>query len=79
MNCEGEEKDLEEKNVVLVGLGIRRIGLVVDELLGQQEIVIKSLGEYLGQIKGIAGSTILGDGRVIMIIDISELIHQIYN
>jgi two-component system chemotaxis sensor kinase CheA len=71
-------EDLENRNVVVVGHGVQRVGLVVDELLGQQEIVIKSLGEYLGNIAGIAGSTILGDGRVIMIIDIAELIETIY-
>jgi two-component system chemotaxis sensor kinase CheA len=67
---------LENRYVVVVGLADRRLGLVVDELLGQKEIVIKSLGEYLGHIKGISGSTILGDGRVIMIIDIEELIQS---
>ncbi len=67
---------LENRYVVVVGLADRRLGLVVDELLGQKEIVIKSLGEYLGHIRGISGSTILGDGRVIMIIDIEELIHS---
>lgn len=73
-----ERSSILNKNVVIVGLGINRVGLVVDELLGQQEIVIKTLGQYLGDIHGIAGSTILGDGRVIMIIDINELINQIY-
>lgn len=65
---------LKNRYVVVVGTGIHRVGLVVDELLGQQEIVIKSLGEYLGHIQGMAGSTILGDGSVIMIIDVAELI-----
>ncbi len=69
-------ESLENRYVVVVGLADRRLGLVVDELLGQKEIVIKSLGEYLGHIRGISGSTILGDGRVIMIIDIEELIHS---
>ncbi len=71
-------KELDGRYVVNVGLGMKRIGLVVDELLGQQEIVIKSLGEYLGNIKGIAGSTILGDGSVIMIIDVAELVESLY-
>jgi two-component system chemotaxis sensor kinase CheA len=71
-------KELDGRYVVNVGLGMKRIGLVVDELLGQQEIVIKSLGEYLGNIKGIAGSTILGDGSVIMIIDVTELVESLY-
>ncbi|HPP39647.1 MAG TPA: chemotaxis protein CheA, partial [Candidatus Kapabacteria bacterium] len=71
-------EELDNRYVVNVGLGMQRIGLVVDELLGQQEIVIKSLGEYLGSITGVAGSTILGDGRVIMIIDVADLIQSIY-
>jgi two-component system chemotaxis sensor kinase CheA len=70
---------LENRYVVVVGLADRRLGLVVDELLGQKEIVIKSLGDYLGHIRGISGSTILGDGRVIMIIDIEELIHSAHS
>jgi two-component system, chemotaxis family, sensor kinase CheA len=57
--------------IVVIGLAEKRIGVVVDTLLGQKEVVIKSLGEYLGTIPGIAGSTILGDGRVIMILDIA--------
>ena len=59
--------------VVVIGLAEQRLGIVVDSLLGQKEVVIKSIGEYLGSIRGIAGSTILGDGRVIMIIDVGEL------
>lgn len=58
--------------IVVIGLGEQRLGIVVDSLLGQREVVIKSLGEYLGTIPGIAGSTILGDGRVIMIIDVGQ-------
>ncbi|KAB2838137.1 MAG: hypothetical protein F9K45_11725, partial [Melioribacteraceae bacterium] len=49
----------------------------VDELVGQKEIVIKSLGNYLGNIEGIAGSTIMGDGKVVMIADIAELVHKL--
>lgn len=74
-----ENEPLDDKNVVVVGFGLQRVGLVCDELLGQQEIVIKSLGEYLGAIPGIAGSTILGDGSVIMIIDVAELIQDVYS
>ena len=51
------------------------LGLVADSLIGQKEIVIKPLGGYLKKIAGLAGSTILGDGRVIMILDVAELIH----
>jgi two-component system chemotaxis sensor kinase CheA len=59
--------------IVIVGSGSQRFGLFVDALLGQREVVIKSLGEYFGTIPGIAGSTILGDGRVIMIVDVGQL------
>lgn len=64
------------KYVVNLAVGIDRVGLVVDELLGQQEIVIKSLGNYLVNIEGIAGSTIIGDGRVIMILDTQGIIKK---
>jgi two-component system chemotaxis sensor kinase CheA len=63
--------------VVVVGIAEKRYGIKVDDLIGQKEIVIKSLGNYLGNIHGIAGSTILGDGTVVMILDISELIHNL--
>lgn len=62
--------------IVLVGVAEKRFGIKVDELIGQKEIVIKTLGEYLGRIKGIAGSTIMGDGTVVMILDLNELIHR---
>jgi two-component system chemotaxis sensor kinase CheA len=58
--------------IVVVGLADQRLGVVVDSLLGQKEVVIKTLGGYLGKVPGIAGSTILGDGRVIMIVDVGE-------
>ncbi len=59
--------------IVVVGLAAQRLGIVVDSMLGQKEVVIKSLGGYLGTVEGIAGSTILGDGQVIMIVDVGEL------
>lgn len=59
--------------VVVIGLAEMRVGIVVDALLGQREVVIKSFGEYLGNVPGLAGSTILGDGSVIMIIDVGQL------
>ncbi|MGD0587067.1 MAG: chemotaxis protein CheA [Oryzomonas sp.] len=60
--------------VVVVGSADKRMGLVVTRLLGQQEVAIKSLGNYLANIPGIAGSTILGDGRVTLIVDPAGLI-----
>ncbi len=71
----GEEKVDGEPSmsVVVIHQGNKRMGLVVDSLIGQQEIVIKSLGALLNNIPGIAGATILGDGRVALIIDITAL------
>ncbi|MDP4173461.1 MAG: chemotaxis protein CheA [Bacteroidota bacterium] len=63
--------------VVIVGLAEKRFGVRVDELVGQKEVVIKSLGNYLGNIDGIAGSTIMGDGKVVMIVDVGELINNL--
>jgi len=59
--------------VVVLGVGASKLGLIVDGLIGQEEIVIKSLGEYLKGIDGIAGATIRGDGRVTLIVDVASL------
>jgi len=71
------EEEVDEVYVVVVGVGDRTIGLIVDELQGQQEIVIKSLGDFLSGIPGIAGATILGDGKVTLILDIGSLIQDV--
>ncbi len=63
----------EMLSVVVIQDGERRLGLVVDRLLERQEIVIKPLGSYLGDIKGISGATIMGDGSVILILDPHEV------
>jgi len=60
--------------VVIVKKGDKMAGLVIDELIGQQEIVIKSLGKYIKQCKFISGATILGDGEVALILDANALI-----
>jgi two-component system, chemotaxis family, sensor kinase CheA len=65
--------------VVIVGIAEKIFGIKVDKLIGQKEIVIKSMGSYLGNVEGIAGSTIMGDGTVIMILDLSELINKLDN
>lgn len=59
---------------VVVGIGNERIGLVVDSLLGQQDIVIKSLGKLMGSRPGLAGGCVLGDGRVALVIDIADVV-----
>ncbi len=60
--------------IVIIGDETRRLGLVVDEMLERQEIVIKSLGQFLGEIQGLSGATITGDGQVVLILDPNELI-----
>ena len=63
----------QELYVVIVQAGDHKIGLLVDSLVGQQEIVIKSLGKILTGIRQIAGATILGDGQVVLILDVNAL------
>ncbi|MCH5254329.1 MAG: chemotaxis protein CheA [Lachnospiraceae bacterium] len=69
-----EEGNPENLIVVIVKKGDRLAGLVVDELIGQQEIVIKSMGKYISKCKIISGATILGDGEVALILDANSLI-----
>lgn len=71
-----ESKKSEDENliVVIVKKGDKMAGLVIDELIGQQEIVIKSLGKYTKQCKFISGATILGDGEIALILDANALI-----
>ncbi|MGB9905067.1 MAG: chemotaxis protein CheW, partial [Desulfotomaculales bacterium] len=62
--------------VVVLGSGSRKVGVVVDRLIGEQEIVIKSLGGYLGQVHGLSGATILGDGSVALIVDARSIVKE---
>ena len=55
----------------------RRVGLCVDELLGQQQVVVKTLEANYGHVEGIAGATILGDGSVALILDIAGLTRSV--
>ncbi|MEP7305663.1 MAG: chemotaxis protein CheA [Acidobacteriota bacterium] len=66
---EGRETDACRATVVVIEDDGHQVGLVVDRLLGKQEVVIKSLGEAFGQMSGVAGAAILGDGRVGLILD----------
>jgi len=72
--CEETTADRSTCYVVIVGVAEKRIGLVVTRLLGQQEVAIKSLGKFLANLPGIGGSTIMGDGRVALIVDPMGLI-----
>ena len=68
---------LETNYVVIVQSAAGKIGIVVDTLLGQQEIVIKALDDYIGDSVGIVGATILGDGKVVLIVDVLELTERV--
>ncbi|WP_034760195.1 chemotaxis protein CheA [Rossellomorea vietnamensis] len=67
-------KDEELYSVVIVRKGEKMAGLVVDSFIGQQEVVLKSLGNYLNDVFAISGATILGDGQVALIVDCNALI-----
>ncbi len=74
LGCESSRQAGEDEVVVIVKKGDKMAGLVIDELTGQQEIVIKSLGKYINRSKIISGATILGNGEVALIIDPNALI-----
>ncbi|EOH1933549.1 TPA: response regulator [Campylobacter coli] len=63
----------DQTYVVVIGVAESKLGIIVDTLVGQEEIVIKSMGDYLQNIQGIAGATIRGDGRVTLIIDVGAM------
>ena len=63
----------KEQYAVLMAHGDKVFGLMVEKLIGQEEVVIKSMGKYLANIRGVSGATITGDGRVVLIIDIMGL------
>ena len=73
LDIEPREEEPESLTVVIVKKGDSQVGLVVDDLMGQQEIVIKSLGKYINGNKLISGATILGDGEVALILDANTL------
>lgn len=74
LDNESTKKPDEDLLVIIVKKGDKLAGLVVDELMGQQEIVIKSLGNYINKNKIISGATILGDGEIALILDTNALL-----
>jgi two-component system chemotaxis sensor kinase CheA len=70
---QASEKDASRRLAVIVEAGKRKVGLVVDELLGQQQVVVKSLERNLHRVDGIMGATILGDGCVAPIVDVGGI------
>ncbi len=70
-------KEKHGLHVVVVGYGDSKVGLIVDHLVSKMEIMIKALGDYLGDIDGISGATILGDGKVALVIDPVALVAKV--
>jgi len=79
VNNFNETKKPDIEHVVIVNVGTQRVGFVVDQLLGQEEVVIKPLGAMLHGTKGLAGATITGDGRISLILDFPELMNAYAN
>ncbi len=69
-----EEDSAGKLTVVIVSVAEKRMGLIVDKLLGEQEIVMKSMGKQLTKVTGIAGATVLGSGQVILVLHTADLI-----
>jgi two-component system chemotaxis sensor kinase CheA len=67
-------RDVDRLTIVIISVAEKRLGLIVDELVGEQEIVIKNLGKQLLKVSGIAGATVLGTGQVILVLHTADLI-----
>ena len=74
LDVESVENEEESLTVVIVRKGDKQAGLVVDNLIGQQEIVIKSIGNYINCSKMIGGATILGNGEIALILEVNALV-----
>jgi two-component system chemotaxis sensor kinase CheA len=70
------DDDRQEGHVVIVTVGTQKVGFVVDQLIGQEEVVIKPLGKMLHGTAGMAGATITGDGRIALILDIPSMLKR---
>ncbi len=71
------EEETKAPYLIELGVSLGRYGVTVEDIIGQQEIVIKSLGGYLGQVKGISGATIQSDGDIILVVDVKSLSEMI--
>ncbi len=71
-----ETANVKEGHVVVVSVGTQRVGFVVDQLVGQEEVVIKPLGKMLQGTPGMAGATITGDGRIALILDVPSMLNH---
>lgn len=76
MGLQHNPKPLTESIIVLVEINAKRYGIIVDDLVGEQQVVIKSLERHYRKVQGISGATIMGDGKVAMILDVENLVNQ---
>ncbi|MEJ2680272.1 MAG: chemotaxis protein CheA [Gammaproteobacteria bacterium] len=74
--ADASAEDEREGHVVIVAVGTQKVGFVVDQLIGQEEVVIKPLGRMLNGTAGMAGATITGDGRIALILDIPSMLNR---
>jgi two-component system chemotaxis sensor kinase CheA len=74
--AENKRRRTTKPCVVIASVGNRRLGFVVDRLVGQQDVVIKALGKSLKSVRGFAGATELGDQRVGLVLDVAALIEE---
>ena len=71
----GDEPEIQQ--IVIVNAENRRVGFAVDFVIGEHQIVIKSLGKFYDDVQGISGATILGDGSVALILDMLQLVRLV--
>jgi len=76
IDTEIDTSNVKEGHVVVVSVGTQRVGFVVDQLVGQEEVVIKPLGKMLQGTPGMAGATITGDGRIALILDVPSMLNH---
>jgi two-component system chemotaxis sensor kinase CheA len=75
-NGKQEERESDDTMLVIVGEGDRQVGLVVDRVLGEEDVVIKSIADNYRNVGGVSGASILGDGRISLILDPPALIEM---
>jgi two-component system chemotaxis sensor kinase CheA len=79
LNLEGGDEEDLELLITYLGDEENKLGVVVDSVLRQQDILVKTLNDTLSGIKGISGATILGDGQVVLVLDVKQFTHKVQN
>lgn len=76
-NLKGPDQGKLPRFLVLANAGLRTVGFLVEELIGEQDVVIKPLAEHIVKSRGLAGSTILGDGTIALVLDVTEIVDDV--